>query len=81
VNLTHVVELWELLDDLEVDWDACGWRTEVSRCRLYKVGSKLMAKKTAIISSVVLMSWDGKWAYSRWRKLSSVVVREECTQK
>jgi len=22
VNLTHVVELWELLDDLEVDWDA-----------------------------------------------------------
>jgi hypothetical protein len=29
----------------------------------------------------VQVSWEGKWAYLRWRKLSSVVLREECTQK
>ena len=81
VNLTHVVDLWELLDDLKVMWDACRWRIEVSRCRLFKVGSKLIAKKATRVSSVVQMSWDERWAYSRWRKLSSFVLREERTRK
>jgi hypothetical protein len=48
---------------------------------LAQSGSKLIAKNRAMDSDVVLMGRDEKWAYSRWRKLSSVVSREACTQK